>query len=235
MVTSRDSAVDVAAGSRGGGSALTEQWRRLGVAGGAVAVASYTAIAAGAPLTATQAAVVAALFGGGLACGSLGLHRVLQLRRHTISVDLGLLSNIAAAVTVTLMLFAQAGLHGWFDIQFGAGARDSTDPTLHAAFEAANGIQLGLDVAWDVLLATGTVLLAVNMWRHPMFGRALAGLGVVIAAALLAINLAVFPEPPGDAGAIDLGPFVGLWYLAVTVQLARCGRWVADVSRTRPT
>ncbi len=86
---------------------------------------------------------------------------------------------------------------------------------------------VGLDVAWDVFLALGTVLLAWNMWHHPRFGRLLAVSGSVIAIALVVANLAVFPEPPGQAGSIDLGPVIGLWYLIVTVRLAMSGRWAA--------
>jgi hypothetical protein len=137
------------------------------------------------------------------------------------------MANVAAGVTVTLMLFAQLGFKRWFEVQFGTGSTDSSERALHAAFEAANGIQLGLDVAWDLFLALGTVLLARNMWRHPRFGRVLAVSGGVIAVALAVVNLAVFPEPPGQAGLVDLGPVIGLWYLIVTVRLAGSGRWAA--------
>jgi hypothetical protein len=80
-------------------------------------------------------------------------------------------------------------------------------------------------VAWDVFLVLGAVLLAWNM--HPRFGRVLAVSGCVIAMALIVINLAVFPEPPGH-NAIDLGPAIGLWYLIVTIRLAMSGRWAAE-------
>ena len=49
----------------------------------------------------------------------------------------------------------------------------------------------------------------------------------MIAAALIVINLAVFPEPPGH-NAIDLGPLIGLWYLIATIRLAMSGRWAAE-------
>ena len=137
------------------------------------------------------------------------------------------MANLAAGVTVTGMLFAQLGLNRWFELQFGTGSTDSSDRPLQAAFEAANGIQLGLDVAWDLFLALGTILLARNMWHHPRFGRLLAVSGRVIAVALAVANLAVFPEPPGQAGSIDLGPVIGLWYLIVTIRLAGSGRWAA--------
>jgi hypothetical protein len=65
------------------------------------------------------------------------------------------------------------------------------------------------------------------MWRHPRFGRVLAVSGGGIAVALALVNLAAFPEPPGQAGLVDLGPVIGLWYLIVTVRLAGSGRWAA--------
>jgi hypothetical protein len=206
--------------------ALLVGWTRVGAVCGFLAVLSYTLISA-APLTSAQALVVACVFGPALVFASTGLYHVLRAHRRTVSMDLGLIANVAAGVTVTLMLFSQLGLKRWFEVQFGKGSIDSSERALHAAFEAANGIQLGLDVAWDLFLALGTVLLAWNMWHHPRFGRILAVSGIVIAVALAVANLIVFPEPPGDAGSVDLGPVIGLWYLIVTVRLAMSGRWAA--------
>lgn len=193
---------------------------------------SYTLISA-VPLTFAQAVVVACVFGPALMCASVGLYHVLRAHRRTVSLDLGLMANAAAGLTVTLMLFSQLGLKRWFEVQFGNGSTDTSERALHAAFEAANGIQLGLDVAWDLFLAAGTILLAWNMWRHPQFGRLLAVSGSLIAVALAIANLVVFPEPPAQAGSIDLGPIIGLWYLIVTVRLAMSGRWAAAQSDLR--
>lgn len=204
--------------------ALLVAWTRVGAACGLLAVLSYALISA-APLTSTQALVVACVFGPALMVASMGLYHVLRAYRHTVTLDLGLMANVAAGLTVTVMLFSQLGLKRWFEMQFGTGSMDSSERALHAAFEAANGIQLGIDVAWDVFLALGTILLAWNMWRHPRFGRLLAVSGGVIAVALAVTNLAVFPQPPGQANSIDLGPVIGLWYLIVTVRLAMSGRW----------
>ena len=117
---------------------------------------TYTLISA-VPLTAAQGLVVAWVFGPTFGAASTGLYHVLRLHRRTVTSELGLKANVAAAVTVTLMLF----------------------------------VQLGLDVAWDLFLALGTVLLAWNMWHHPRFasGRyrrhraAVAGDGICGAAA----------------------------------------------------
>jgi hypothetical protein len=196
---------------------------------GLAAVISYTLISA-APLSHAQALVVACVFGPALMCASMGLYQALRVRRRTVSLDLGVIANVAAGVTVTLTLLAQLGLKRSFELEFGSGTTDSSERALRAGYEAANGIQLGLDVAFDLFLGLGTLLLASNMWRHPRFGRLLAVSGGVIATALVAANLAVFPEPPADAGSIDFGPLIGLWYLIVTVQLARSTRWVAAIT-----
>jgi hypothetical protein len=136
--------------------------------------------------------VLVCAFGPLLAIGSAGLWELLGLHRRTATLDIGLVANLAAGVTVTLMLLAQLGLKAWLD----------------AAFQAGNGLQLGLDVAWDVFLAIGTAMLAWNMGRHPRFGRAYAAIGLVLAIALIGLNLAAFPENLGRAGWIDVGPLV---------------------------
>ena len=74
------------------------------------------------------------------------------------------------------------------------------------------------------------MLLAWNMRRHARFGELFAWSGLAIAVALLVINLITFPEPPGDAGWIDLGPVIGLRYLAVTVRMAMSLRWVREMA-----
>lgn len=203
---------------------LLVQWARLGAACGFLVGLAY-ALGSAIPVPALELAA-ACVIGPAFMGFSLGLYHVLRARRPTVTLDLGLITNLAGGVTVTLMLFAQLGLNRWFEAEFGAGATDSSERALRAAFEAGNGIQLGLDVAWDVFLVLGALLLASNMWHHPRFGRVLAASGTVIAVALLVINLALFPEPPGHT-AVDLGPVIGLWYVIVTVRLAMSGRWAA--------
>jgi hypothetical protein len=39
--------------------------------------------------------------------------------------------------------------------------------------------------------------------------------GVLVAVLLFTFNLASFPVPPSEAGSIDFGPIVALWYLAL--------------------
>jgi hypothetical protein len=206
---------------------LTLGWVRTGVVFGFLAVISYAAISAvDVPLA--GALVLASVFGPSLAVASIGLYRILRVHERTVSLDLGVGSNVAAGVAVTLMFFAQLGLKEWFDQHVLGGSFDVPRAVADADLETAKGIYLGLDVAWDLFLAIGTALLAWNMRHHPRFGQVFAWSGLAIAAALLALNLFAFPEPPGDAGSVDLGPLIGLWYLAVTIRMVRSLRWVQD-------
>ena len=204
---------------------LLVQWARTGGLCGILTAISF-AVASAAPTPAVEL-VAAAVMGPAFLGFSLGLYHVLRARRRTVTVDLGLLANVAGGISVTLMLFAQLGLKRWFEAEFGDGATESPERALDTSFQAGNGIQLGMDVAWDVFLVLGAVLLAWNMWHHPRFGRILAASGMVIATSLIAINLAVFPHPPGH-DAIDLGPVLGAWYTIVSIRLLMSGRWAAD-------
>jgi hypothetical protein len=65
------------------------------------------------------------------------------------------------------------------------------------------------------------------MLGHPLFPRWIALSGVVIGAALYAINFTVFPEPPADSGLVDIGPLVGAWYAIVSVRTLRLRRALA--------
>jgi hypothetical protein len=63
------------------------------------------------------------------------------------------------------------------------------------------------------------------MLRHPRFGIVFALPGLAIAAGLITLHLFAFPWPPQNRGLFDLGPAVGLWYLAVSIQMLRSLSW----------
>jgi hypothetical protein len=197
---------------------------RLGVVCGVLAVVVY-ALTQAVTLPLLPTLVLVCSFGPLLAIGSAGLWELLGLHRRTATLDIGLVANLAAGVAVTLMLLAQLGLKAWFDAGLGGSAQQVSPEVAEAAFQAGNGLQLGLDVAWDVFLAIGTAMLAWNMREHPRFGWAYAATGLLLAMALIGLNLAAFPENPGRAGLVDVGPLIGVWYLWVTLRMAWSLRW----------
>jgi hypothetical protein len=156
-------------------------------------------------------AVLAASMGPLLGIASWGLREFIHADRPRTAASLAAASNALAGSLLTAMLL----------VQMAAGIR-SGDRT-HADVVS---VWLGLDVAWDVYVGLGTLLFAVCALRHPRLGRVLGLAGIAIAAALLALNLYTFPTPPAAAGLVDLGPAVGLWYLAVTVAVFSSMSWV---------
>ena len=212
------------------GRTPTEVRLRLGVMCGALAVVAY-ALTQAVTLPLLPTLLLACSFGPMLAVGSAGLWELLGRHRRTATLDIGLVANLAAAVAVTLMLLAQLGLKVWFDTGLGGSAQQVSPTVAQAAFQAGNGLQLGLDVAWDLFLAIGTAMLAWNMGQHPRFGRAYAATGLLVAMALIGFNLAAFPENPGRAGLVDVGPLVGGWYLLVTLRMAWSLRWAQAHNR----
>ncbi len=153
--------------------------------------------------------VLAAAMGPLLGAACWGLREFLTLDQRRLTSDLAAASNALAGALVTAMFMVQA-----------AAKWRTADPS-----NEIKDVWLGLDVAWDVYLGLGTLLFAISAWSHPRLGRLFAVSGGLIAVALLALNLAAFPRPPGDAGAIDVGPLVGLWYLAVVIAMFRSIGW----------
>jgi hypothetical protein len=139
------------------------------------------------------------------------------LHRESYAIALAVRFNIIAGALISAMLLVQ--------IAVGEATHDSTPAELQAVW-------LGLDVAWDAYIGAGTALFAWAMWGHPRFGRVIGGAGLALALALLVLNLATFPTPPGEAGLVDLGPFIGLWYLVVTILIWRSLAWARSRAAT---
>ena len=152
-----------------------------------------------APLPLSVRTVLLAWFGPLLGAGSYGFYRVLTLRGRSSAAAIGAASNALAGALFTAMIM----------VQLAAASRGES--------ASAQATWLGLDVAWDMYIGVGTLLLAASAYGHEWFGRLLGGAGMIVAASLLSLNLLTFPTPPANAGLVDLGPIVGAWYLVVTI------------------
>jgi len=185
---------------------------RLGIVAGFVTCIGYPVVSF-APLPHRLAIVLVALLGPALGVASLGLREALRLHERSVAATLGGAFNLLAGALFTAMLLVQLAVRGY--------ALSEALPSRLV------GVWLGLDVAWDVYVGIGTIFFSIAMLRHPRFGPWYAAPGLLIAAALLALNLGTFPLPPGEAGLVDVGPLVGLWYLVVTVRMWRSLGWAA--------
>lgn len=170
--------------------------------------------------------VLACLFGFMFMIASLGLYQFISLNSKSVSLQLGVLFNIIGCSVVTMMFTIQLAL---FQKKLSSNI-EAAKEMKNYIFQLSNTIQLGLDVVWDIFVGVGTVLLAANMFRHPRLGKIFSITGIIIALALLVLNIYTFPIPPAESGSIDLGPLVALWYLAVTIRIAMSFKWVKGLT-----
>ena len=196
-------------------SNLTVRTLQLGIGAGFVVCFAYPLMAF-APLPKLALITLAACFGPALAVASYGLCKMLDLDAPRISSRLGMLLNALAGALFTAMVLVQLAVH--YSLEGEKAPRQVI------------AIWLGLDVAWDAYIGLGTLCFALAMLRHPRFGRLFAWPGLAVAVAMLALNFYSFPTPPGEAGLVDLGPAVGLWYLLVTIQIWRSLAWARERS-----
>jgi hypothetical protein len=187
-------------------------WGRTTAVAGIAALASY-GLLLGLPAPLPVQVLLVFGFAFGLTVASLGLYHAVAAPVAPRLALVATVANVVAAGQLTAMLLVQLAVR-------------EHEPAPGRAFVA---IWLGLDVAWDLYVGVGTLAFAWCMLRHPGFRYWIAVPGIAIALVLLGLNVLTFPLPPGDAGAFDAGPLVGLWYLVVTVRVA----WLAWRSRSR--
>ena len=204
---------------------LTRTWVRIGIFAGLAASVIYPLMIF-VPLPKKLTVVFASLFGPSLMLASLGLYHFLKAHRKTVFGQLAVLSNIIASVLVTLMLIVQLSVNLTMPGRMESSGGEISTAAKKWIWQAVDKVQLGMDVSWDIFIAIGTILFGVTMMKHPRFGKIFGFLGFLVGHFLLVFNLAAFPTPPGDAGLIDLGPVLGLWYLAATVLVIRSWKWL---------
>jgi len=193
---------------------IERQWAIVSIVTGVLTVVAYAlfSIISG-PFK--LGVILVCAFGPLLATASMGLYHVLTETGNPITLQLAVVFNVLGAAIFTMMGLVQLSVHS----QIETLSQSSEIPSALPA--AVDAVQLGLDVAWDVFISLGTLLFALIMFRDPRFGWIIGSLGVLIALALLVLNLSTFPIPPANKNLIDLGPLLGLWYLVVTIFLGK--------------
>ncbi len=176
------------------------QWTTTAALAGLFGIVSYGMLAF-MDTSPPVSALLTSLFSLGFGLSAIGIYYGVV---RTAAPRLGLLAAVANTV-------AGAELMAMLLVQI------AVKTAVPRPGPAMTGIWLGLDVAWDVFGCVGTVLLAVALWQARF--RVLGAIGALAGAALLALNLGTFPTPPGEAGLVDLGPLVALWYMVLCVRL----------------
>jgi len=206
---------------------MTIQWIKLGIVCGILTTLIYPLlILVKMPIIIT--ALLAAAMGLLLSLASIGLYQVLKLHRKTVKLQIAVLFNIIAGVLLNLMFMVQLTVREFMKGYIDQATNEYAQETYEMIWKSVDKVQLGMDLSWDVYLSVGTFLFALSMLTHPRFGKIFGWLGISFALLLLYFNFISFPVPPGEAGLIDFGPAIGLWYLAVAIRILFSLKWVEE-------
>jgi hypothetical protein len=178
------------------------RWARCAGLSGLFALGSYVAMSA-VSVSPPVAVLLTFGFSLGLTVASIALHLGVTA---AVAPRLGLLAvvfNTVAASQLAAMLLVQLAVKA-------AVSRPE---------QAFTAIWLGLDVAWDLYVGAGTMLFGLALWHHNDFRPVVALGGMLVGLVLLVLNIVTFPTPPAEAGLLDVGPFVGLWYILLSLRV----------------
>jgi hypothetical protein len=162
--------------------------------------------------------LLASLMGVLLSLASVGLYYFIQIHKNSITLKIALFANIIAGTLLAQMFLVQLAIKSSKPIVI--------DEASKWIWSSLNHIHYGLDVAWDVYIFIGTILFAINAFYHPKLGKSFSIIGILISLAMIVTNVLAFSIPPDAVGSIDFGPFIGLWYLAITIKITFSRRWI---------
>jgi hypothetical protein len=199
-------------------------WIRVGAFAGLIGTLAYF-IAILAPVPLLAQVLLVTVWGLCMSLGAPGLYFLLALNRKTVSLQVGVASSAVAGIVVLTMLIVQISVNAAVVPMIDAPPEGASEAMVRTAWNVVDQVQLGLDIVWDIYLCLSAILIAWNMRQHPRFGLFFTVTGILIAGTLFAFNMATFPVPPANAGSIDLGPLMGLWFLVVTIQVFRSFGW----------
>jgi ABC-type antimicrobial peptide transport system permease subunit len=151
---------------------------------------------------------------------SYGIHSALAAERESTASRLGFVFAAAGFAMLMGMIFVQLAV--------GAGIGEMTkgldEETAKALRRGLRLIDLGLDVAWDFLMGTAMIFWGVVMRRRSAFGPWWGIPLVVLGGAVIVLNAATFPWPPGSRGLVDIGPVIALFFVGMAARLILLGR-----------
>jgi hypothetical protein len=150
----------------------------------------------------------------------MGLYSFLKKESHTPSLEIAYLFGIIGSAIACSFIVVQQANFIWHDAAMEAAKTEEAKLLLKASFKGANRVQLGLDVAFDIFGTISWFLFGLNIAKNPGFNKIFGWIGCFLSAGLLILNMITFPNPPAEAGLIDIGPFLSLWVLVVFIWFA---------------
>lgn len=191
---------------------LAKHWVNVAVVSGALGIACYFGSVVFKPLPWSVGRLLFFAIGPLTVVSAVGLYKALEYSASRIPLLLGSVLTGIGGVIVNMMAVVQDMQFTYFGQQIRSAPSDAIEASLERMLWGVNVVQSGFDVSWDIFTSLGTIFLALAVWKHPLFGRAIGIVGIVAASAALSLNLIAYPTAPAESGLIDLGPAVGIWY-----------------------
>ncbi|MBD3180581.1 MAG: hypothetical protein GF417_13945 [Candidatus Latescibacteria bacterium] len=185
-------------------------WIKIGIVSGLATSVIYPSLIF-VPLPSLIQVFFIMAFGPALSLASAGIYFYLKLDTDRITNRIALVANIIAGTMISTMLLVQSAIRH--------SKPDLVSETQKWVWYSVNHVHYGLDVAWDLYIFLGTLFFAIAMFNHPKLGKLFSVTGIALSIVMIILNAMSFPEPPAGSGLFDLGPFIGLWYLAVTIRI----------------
>ncbi|MGD2246445.1 MAG: hypothetical protein PVI11_07860 [Candidatus Aminicenantes bacterium] len=204
---------------------FAKRWVITGLVCGFLAGISY-AVSVAVPLSPQIAYPVFWAFGPLLCASAPGYYYFIKQYRKSIPLQIGTLFLIIAGASVTMMGTIQAAVRAEFCAVSLEEASTVAKESWELAYNVANAVQMGADVAWDIFIFASVFLLGLVMFKHPKLGWIFGVPGCIVALLGLAFNVYTFPHNPGTQGLIDMGPFVGLWFSAIAIKVIFSLKWM---------
>jgi hypothetical protein len=145
---------------------------------------------------------------------SYGMYTFIAAERDGAANRLALLFAVLAFSTVLSMVIVQMSV----TVAFGEIAKDLDETSSSALARGLKMVDLGLDIAWDILIGVSMIFSAIALKGRTGFGLWWAAPVMILGILMLVLNAATFPWPPGEAGLFDIGPFVGTYMLVIAIR-----------------
>lgn len=149
------------------------------------------------------------------------LYRFVAIERQSLANQLSFVFAALGFTVVACMISVQLAVK--FGIQEQIANAPDIENLLDSIRPTIRLIDLGLDVAWDLLIGTSLVFLFAAIKGHSKFRLGWALPALVLGITLMILNAYTFPNPPNTDGLVDIGPLIGLYIIILSIRLLVIG------------
>jgi len=153
--------------------------------------------------------------------GMYSIAKFLNREKKSQLVDLGKIFGISAFTIWVCVMCIQQGSRLYFHEHLILDSAPEIAETYKMILKGANSVQFTMDIAFDIFYCMLVILYSIKMITDKYFGKIVGIYGLLSGIGLLVLNLYTFPYPPAESGLIDLGPFTGIFWVAVIVMFMR--------------